>query len=92
MHAQLEIPTILTPNLTLRPLQVSDAETLHRIYQTDGVLRYFPNPNPPPLEKSGVFLPASRRTGGSMGMAIGGSSRTASARSSAGPAYSSCPS
>jgi len=56
MIAQIEIPSILTPNLTLRPLQVSDDETLHRIYQTDGVLRYFPNPNPPPLEKIQRFL------------------------------------
>jgi ribosomal-protein-alanine N-acetyltransferase len=29
---------------------------LHRIYQTEGVLRYFPNPNPPPLEKVQRFI------------------------------------
>lgn len=56
MNAQLEVPSILTPKLALRPLQASDAETLHRIYQADGVLRYFPNPTPPPLEKIQRFL------------------------------------
>jgi len=45
-----KVPNIKTPHLTLRPLQPADAATLHRIYQTEGVLRYFPNPNPPPLE------------------------------------------
>jgi len=47
----MTIPTIHTHHLTLRPLQPSDAAELHCIYQVDGVLRYFPNPNPPPLER-----------------------------------------
>jgi len=34
--------TIQTNRLTLRPLERADAEVLLRIYQTDGVLRYFP--------------------------------------------------
>lgn len=51
-----EIPIIKTPRLALRPLQPADAATLHRIYQTEGVLRYFPNPNPPPLEKVQRFI------------------------------------
>jgi len=29
---------------------------LHRIYQSDGVLRYFPNPIPPPLENVQRFI------------------------------------
>lgn len=51
-----EIPIIKTPRTTLRPLQPADAATLHRIYQTEGVLRYFPNRNPPPLEKVQRFV------------------------------------
>jgi ribosomal-protein-alanine N-acetyltransferase len=51
-----EISTIQTLRLTLRPLQPADAVTLHRVYQTDGVLRYFPNSNPPPLEKLERFV------------------------------------
>jgi len=51
-----QIPTIKTARLTLRPLQPADALTLHRVYQTDGVLRYFPNPAPPPLEKLERFI------------------------------------
>lgn len=52
----IEIPTIKTLRLTLRPLQPADAVTLHRVYQTEGVLRYFPNPDPPSPEKLGRFI------------------------------------
>lgn len=51
-----QIPIITTARLTLRPMQPADAITLHRIYQTDGVLRYFPNPNPPAIEKVERFI------------------------------------
>jgi len=51
-----QIPSIQTPHLTLCPLQPADAVVLHRIYQSEGVLRYFPNPIPPPLEKVQRFL------------------------------------
>jgi RimJ/RimL family protein N-acetyltransferase len=47
---------IKTLRLALRQLQPADAEVLHRIYQSDGVLRYFPNPNPPPLERVQRFV------------------------------------
>lgn len=50
------IPTLHTAHLTLRPLIHADATILHRIYQTDGVLQYFPNPTPPPLEKVERFV------------------------------------
>jgi ribosomal-protein-alanine N-acetyltransferase len=52
----MNIPTIRTRHLALVPLQSADAEVLHRIYQADGVLRYFPNTTPPPLEKVGRFI------------------------------------
>ena len=52
----MHIPTIETARLTLRPLQPEDAASLHRIYQTEGVLQYFPNPIPPPLEKVERFV------------------------------------
>jgi len=50
------IPTLQIGRLTLRPLQPEDAQVLHRIYQSEGVLRYFPNPAPPPLERVQRFL------------------------------------
>jgi len=50
------IPTVQTAHLTLRPLYMADAETLYRIYRTDGVLDYFPSPTPPPLEKVQRFI------------------------------------
>jgi ribosomal-protein-alanine N-acetyltransferase len=49
-------PNVQTPRLLLRPLQPGDAEALERIYQGKDVLRYFPNPTPPPLEKVHRFL------------------------------------
>jgi ribosomal-protein-alanine N-acetyltransferase len=48
--------SIKTFRLILQPLQPADAVVLHRIYQSEGVLRYFPNPTPPPLEKVQRFL------------------------------------
>ncbi len=47
----MNIPTIHTQRLRLRPLQTADAARLHRIYQVDGVLQYFPNPQPPALDR-----------------------------------------
>jgi ribosomal-protein-alanine N-acetyltransferase len=40
----------------MRPLRPEDAGELYRIYQSEGILRYFPNPNPPPLERVERFL------------------------------------
>ena len=50
------IPTVRTPRLTLRPLLSTDAEVLYKIYQVEGVLQYFPNPAPPPLENVKRFV------------------------------------
>jgi [ribosomal protein S5]-alanine N-acetyltransferase len=52
----MPIPTISTARLILRPLVMQDAGTLHWIYQVEGVLRYFPSPAPPPLEKVQKFV------------------------------------
>jgi ribosomal-protein-alanine N-acetyltransferase len=54
--SQTTIPTLLTECLALRPLQPTDAAVLHRIYQTEGVLQYFPIPSPPPLESLQRFV------------------------------------
>lgn len=51
-----QFPSLSTGRLTLRPFLHEDALVLHRIYQTEGVLRYFPNPVPPPLEKVERFV------------------------------------
>jgi ribosomal-protein-alanine N-acetyltransferase len=55
-----QIPTLQTNHLTLRSLQPTDAEVLHRIYQSEGVLRYFPNPTPPPLQSVHRFITAQQ--------------------------------
>jgi ribosomal-protein-alanine N-acetyltransferase len=47
----MSIPTITTPRLVLRPFADDDAPALHQILSVPGVLRYFPNTQPPPLEK-----------------------------------------
>lgn len=49
--AVMNIPTLRTQRLTLRPFEGKDAEQLHRILGQEGILRYFPNPDPPPLER-----------------------------------------
>jgi RimJ/RimL family protein N-acetyltransferase len=49
-------PAVRTNRLVLRPFQESDARTLHRIYQVEGVLRFFPISSPPSLEKVECFL------------------------------------
>jgi ribosomal-protein-alanine N-acetyltransferase len=51
-----KIPSLRTAHLALRPLQAEDAQILLRIYQVDGVLQYFPNTTPPPLEKIQKFI------------------------------------
>ena len=57
----MEIPTIRTPRLGLRPLVPADVEVLHRIYQVDGVLQYFPNATSPPLEKVQGFVASQEK-------------------------------
>jgi [ribosomal protein S5]-alanine N-acetyltransferase len=55
-----KFPTIETDRLTLHPLQPDDGAVLQRIYQSEGVLRYFPDPTPPPLEKIQGFIAAQQ--------------------------------
>jgi [ribosomal protein S5]-alanine N-acetyltransferase len=52
----METPFLTTPRLNLRPLESADARTLHDIQQMEGVLKYFPNPSPPLLEKVENFI------------------------------------
>jgi ribosomal-protein-alanine N-acetyltransferase len=51
-----DFPSLKTTNLTFRPLQEKDAKALYRIYQTEGVLQYFPMPVPPAFEKVQRFI------------------------------------
>lgn len=54
------IPTLTDSLLSLRPLQPRDAAQLHSIYQQEGVLKYFPIPAPPPLERLERFILAQQ--------------------------------
>ncbi len=56
----ISIPTLHTPNLTLRPFVPQDAKALHEIEQGEDVLRYFPNPAPPPLEQVERFIASQK--------------------------------
>ena len=47
----MDIPTIKTDRLILRPFTERDAEELRRILAQEGVLRYFPTTDPPPLDR-----------------------------------------
>ncbi len=51
-----QFPSLQTSHLVLRPFEPGDAEVLHRIYQSEGILRYFPNPVTPPLESVQRFI------------------------------------
>ena len=52
----MHIPTVKTGRLILRPFTEHDAEDLHRILAQEGVLRYFPNTEPPPLDRVQKFI------------------------------------
>ena len=54
----MHIPTVKTDRLILRPFTEHDAEELHRILAQEGVLRYFPNTEPPPLDRVQKFIAA----------------------------------
>lgn len=47
----MDIPTLFTPRLILRPWAIEDAETLYHILQEKDILRYFPNPTSPALDR-----------------------------------------
>ena len=47
----MDIPLIKTDRLILRPFREQDAEELHCILAQEGVLRYFPTTDPPPLDR-----------------------------------------
>jgi RimJ/RimL family protein N-acetyltransferase/GNAT superfamily N-acetyltransferase len=47
----MTIPTLTTSRLALRPFTEADAEPLHRILNEDGILRYFPRPDPPDMAR-----------------------------------------
>ena len=51
-----EIPILNLKSITLRPMRLDDAPALQRIHQREGVLRYFPNPSPPPIERVQRFI------------------------------------
>lgn len=52
----MDIPTITTERLLLRPFRESDAEPLHRILAGEDILRYFPSPRSPSLEQVQRFI------------------------------------
>lgn len=51
MTTKENVPTITTRRLILRSFTEQDVAPLHRILGDEGVLRYFPNPIPPPLDR-----------------------------------------
>jgi RimJ/RimL family protein N-acetyltransferase len=52
----MNIPTLDTSRLMLRAFSEDDAEPLHRILGEEGVLRYFPSPDPPSLDRVRKFI------------------------------------
>ena len=52
----INIPTLTTARLILRPFTEADTGPLHHIMGQAGVLQYFPNPNPPSKERVEKFI------------------------------------
>jgi ribosomal-protein-alanine N-acetyltransferase len=47
----MNIPTLTTPRLVLRPFTGQDVDALYRLMDDADVMRYFPNPTPPTREQ-----------------------------------------
>lgn len=47
----MDIPTIETARLTLRPFNLDDSKPLYQILSVPNVLRYFPSSDPPDLDR-----------------------------------------
>jgi RimJ/RimL family protein N-acetyltransferase len=47
----MNVPTLTTERLRLRPFAESDLDAMHRLLSEEGILRYFPNPDPPSRER-----------------------------------------
>jgi RimJ/RimL family protein N-acetyltransferase len=52
----MEIPTLQTRRLVLRPWRPNDGEALFGILREEGILRYFPDPSPPPRDKADRYI------------------------------------
>jgi RimJ/RimL family protein N-acetyltransferase len=52
----MQIPTVTTKRLKLRPFREEDADRLHEILSEEDILRYFPNPGTPPLDRIRNFI------------------------------------
>ena len=52
----MKIPTITTTRLCLRPFMEDDVGPLHAMLAEKDFLRYFPNPEPPPLDRVEKYL------------------------------------
>ncbi|NJN44853.1 MAG: GNAT family N-acetyltransferase, partial [Anaerolineae bacterium] len=52
----MNIPTLYTSRLTLRPFRREDAHALFNVLSEKDILRYFPNPETPTLEQTKMFI------------------------------------
>ncbi len=52
----MQIPSIETERLLLRPWTLADGEAWFKLLQEPDILRYFPNPSPPPRFKADAYI------------------------------------
>ena len=52
----MDIPTITTSRLSLRPFTLQDTDSLHQILGIPGVLKYFPTPDPPEMDRVEMLI------------------------------------
>jgi RimJ/RimL family protein N-acetyltransferase len=65
----MTIPSFRTERLVLRPFANEDVEALHRILNEEGILRYFPGPGNPSMDKVEKFVAHQRRQWDEVGYA-----------------------
>jgi len=65
----MNVPTFETQRLVLRPFVEEDAVELHRILSQEDVLKYFPGPGEPTLEKAQRFIAHQIKQWGEVGYA-----------------------
>jgi len=65
----MNVPTVMTERLILRPFAKKDAAELHRILNQEGILKYFPGPGSPSMEKAQRFVAHQMEQWGEVGYA-----------------------
>ena len=65
-YAQIEMLTLTTERLVMRPFREQDEGALHKILSETDILKYFPNPQAPSLERVEKLIQKQQNIGKNM--------------------------